>query len=52
MMRTFYSFLLWATRLEIALAKDAPIRNCERITNLQRDEFDYERALTRLELGL
>ena len=51
-MRFFYAFLLWATRLELALAKSAPARNQSHIEALQRDESDYERALIRQEFGL
>ena len=48
----FYRALLWATQLELALAKDAPVRNHDHIATLQRDEAEYQRALTRLMLNL
>lgn len=48
----FYRTLLWATRLEIAIAKAQPVRNYDHLAALQRDEADYERALTRLSLNL
>lgn len=51
-MRIFYAFLLWATRLELAIAKSAPVRNQANINRLQRDESDYQRALIRMEFGL
>ena len=50
--RWFYLALLWATSFELAVAKAAPERNRENIDALQRDEHDYQRALTRLECGL
>ena len=48
----FYRFLLWATRLELAVALSLPNRNHDRIRALQADESSYDIALTRLELGL
>ena len=51
-MTLFYRFLLWTTRLELAVARSLPYRNHNRIRVLQADEADYEIALTRLELGL
>lgn len=48
----FYRALLWATRLEIALARSQPTRNYDHLAALQRDEADYQRALTRLALNL
>lgn len=48
----FYRALLWATQLELALAKSQPERNHNHIAALQRDESDYQRALARLAINL
>jgi hypothetical protein len=48
----FYRALLWATQLEIALARSQPERNHTHLAALQRDEAEYQRALTRLMLNL
>lgn len=50
--RPFYSFLLWATQLELAIALRAPNRNYRHIASLKRDEDEYSKLLMRLELGL
>lgn len=50
--RTFYTFLLWSTQLELAAALSAPNRNYKHIACLKRDEDEYSRALMRMELGL
>ena len=52
LLRTFYSLMLWATRLELALAVAAPVRNYSQIDVLQRDESEYEQELIQLELNL
>lgn len=51
-MRVFYRFLLWATRLELAVALSLPTRNHDNIAALQADESSYDKSLLRLELGL
>lgn len=51
-MRVFYRLLLWATRLELAVALSMPTRNHDNIAALQADESDYDKSLLRLELGL
>jgi hypothetical protein len=48
----FYRVLLWMTQLEIALARSQPERNYTHLAALQRDESDYQRALTRLTLNI
>jgi hypothetical protein len=50
--RLFYTAMLWATQLELALAMSAPNRNYPHIATLRRDEDEYRRALLRLELNL
>lgn len=51
-MKVFYTLALWMTRLELAIAKAQKVRNYDHIAALQRDEDDYERALSRLTLNL
>jgi len=50
--RAFYTVLLWATQLELALAMSAPNRNYAHISALKRDEDECKRVLLRWELGL
>ena len=50
--RAFYLAVLWATRFELAVAKNAPVRNHGNIAALQNDIAEYERALLRLEFEL
>lgn len=50
--RAFCATLLWATRLELALALAAPSRNRAHIEALQRDVSDYESALIRMDMVL
>jgi hypothetical protein len=51
-MKLFYTFLLWATSLELAIAKSAPVRNQRHIEALQKDESDYQAELIQLELNV
>lgn len=52
LLRAFYSLMLWATQLELAIALSLPERNHANIARLKASEDDYSRALLRMELGL
>ncbi len=44
-MKFFYATILWLTRLDLAIAKAAPVRNSDYIEALKEDEMKWELAL-------
>jgi len=52
LLQALYTALLWATRIELAVAMNAPERNRQHITGLQQDISEYERALIQLQLNV
>lgn len=50
-MRAFYTLLLYLTRLELALAEAAPVRNHANIVRLKADESKWSHELLITELN-